>query len=168
MLYLLDADTLIKADNKFFKRKWFPKFWEWLIYQGTIGNVKVPLEQYNEVVKGKGDLVSWLKTAEVKEALLLDEEIDSAVVERVIAEGYASDLDDAEVIKIGQDPFLIGCGASNPTQRTVVSFENSAPSKIRANRKVPDVCKQFGVKCIDLHQMLDELDYSNDWMPPKK
>ena len=69
MIYLLDADTLIRADSTYYPLQRFPVFWDWLRYNGTAGMVKVPLEQYEEVVAGHGDLVDWLKDDETKKAL---------------------------------------------------------------------------------------------------
>lgn len=166
MIYLLDADTVIKADNRFFTRKRSASFWLWLPHQGTIGNIKIPREQYDEITAGNGNLVDWLKTEETKNALLLNGEVDAALVASVLTNGYAPDLNDAELIEIGKDPFLIAHGATDPANRTVVSFETSAPAKTRKNRKIPDVCTQFGVACVDLFGMVDALDYTEDWQPP--
>jgi hypothetical protein len=80
MLHLLDADVLIRADNRFYPRNRFPTFWTWLAHVGDGGAVKIPREQYEEIVRGKGELVDWLKSADVKAALLLGEEADPAVV----------------------------------------------------------------------------------------
>jgi hypothetical protein len=165
MIYLLDADTVIRADNRFFTRKRSASFWLWLPYQGAAGHVKIPREQFDEIVAGNGDLVDWLKTEEVKDALLLESEVDAALVSKVLDEGYAPDLNEAQLIEVGKDPFLIAHAASAPGARTVVSFETSAPARLRQNRKIPDVCAQFGVPCVDLFAMVDALDYTEDWQP---
>ena len=83
----------------------------------------------------------------------------------VTAVGYAPDLDEAEQVIVGRDPFLIAYGLTASDERCVVSFEVSAPSKQRANRKVPDVCAQLGVKCVTLFEMIDALDFTTDWVP---
>jgi uncharacterized protein DUF4411 len=74
LLYLLDADTLIKADQLYYPLTRFPVFWQWLRYIGDAGRVKIPQEQYEEIVVGKGQLVDWLKNAEIRDALLLYED----------------------------------------------------------------------------------------------
>ena len=74
MIYLLDADSLIRANSTYYPLKRFQVFWEWLRHNGAAGLVKIPLEQYEEVVVGKGELVDWLKREETKAALLLNEE----------------------------------------------------------------------------------------------
>ena len=58
-------------------------------------------------------------------------------------QGYAPDLNDSEIEEIGQDPFPIGYALADAGNFTVVTKEVSAPSKQRANRRVPDVCKTF-------------------------
>ena len=57
MLYLLDADTLIKADRTYYPLKRFPVFWEWLLYHSGIGNIKIPQEQLDEIVAGRENLL---------------------------------------------------------------------------------------------------------------
>ena len=166
MLYLLDADTLIRADNTYYSLQRFPVFWEWLRYVGAEGDVKIPLEQYEEVVAGNGSLVDWLCDDEIKAALLLGEDADAKLVAQVITSGYAPDLTDAELETVGRDPFLIAYGCADPANRCIVSFENSSPRKQRANRKVPDVCAQLGVSCITLFQMIQLLDFTTDWKKP--
>lgn len=81
----------------------------------------------------------------------------------MISEGYAPDLDATELVEVGQDPFLITYALVSAADRTVVSFETSAPAKQRANRKVPDVCNGFGIKCIMLFDLIKTLDFTTAW-----
>jgi hypothetical protein len=165
LIYLLDADTLIRADRTYYPLRRFPIFWQWLRHSGASGNIKIPLEQYEEVVAGKGQLVDWLKGKENREALLFAEEADPMAVATVTAHGYAPDLDEAEQETVGRDPFLIAYGIVAANERCIVSFEVSAPSKKRANRKVPDVCAHLGVKCVTLFEVIEALDFTTDWEP---
>ena len=164
MLYLLDADTLITGERDAYRLRRFPVFWEWLRHQGSVGQVKVPLEQFEEITIGRGDLVDWLTAAKTKAALLLAEEADPELVARVTLEGYGA-LDENGIEQVGRDPFLIAYAAARPRERTVVSFEVSAPSKRGANRKVPDVCRDFGVPCVNLYALIEALDFTTDWRP---
>jgi hypothetical protein len=166
ILYLLDADTLIRADRTYYPLKRFPVFWEWLLYHSGIGNIKIPQEQYDEIVAGKGELVDWLKEKTKKGALLLPGAVDPNLVTQATEQGYAPDLNEAELVTVGKDPFLIAYGLVSVANRTIVSFETSAPSKQRAKRKVPDVCAGFGLKCITLFDLINMLDFTTDWAPP--
>lgn len=50
--------------------------------------------------------MDWLTIKETKAALLLDEEVDRALLAQVIREGYG-DLDENGIEQVGRDPFLI-------------------------------------------------------------
>jgi hypothetical protein len=162
---LLDADTLIRAEKTYYPRRRFPVFWDWLLHQGKLGNVKIPPEQYGEVVIGRGELVDWLKEEETKEALLLDEEVDVALVADTTVNGYAANLNEAEIETVGRDPFLIAHARTDQANRRVITFEVSKPGKQRANRKVPDVCASLRVQCGTLFDLIEDLDFSTDWKP---
>lgn len=162
MLYLLDADSLIRGDRDFYPMRRFPVFWRWLAHQGVIGRVKIPLEQYEEVTAGNGALPDWLCDEEVRAALLLDEEPDPALVARVTLEGYG-DLNEDEVELVGRDPFLIAYATADVANRTVVTFEIAAPGQKRGKRKIPDACNVFGVQSCNLYTMIDQLDFTTDW-----
>lgn len=162
MLYLLDADTLIRADSLYYPLPRFPVFWEWLLSMGAAGRVKVPQEQYEEVTVGKGQLVEWLKDREIREALLLGEGADPTLVAEVTLKGYG-DLDEAGLVTVGRDPFLISYAYAAKGHRCVVTFEVSAPRRQGANRKIPDVCADLGVDCCTLFELIDALDFTTDW-----
>ena len=164
MLYLLDADTLITGDRKAYPLRRFPIFWEWLRHQGSTGTVKVPLEQYEEVVAGRGDLVEWLCRPDTRAALVLAEELDPALIADTTVAGYG-ELDENGIELVGRDPFLVAYGRIAIGERTVVTFEVSKPGKRGANRKVPDVCRDFGVPCCSLYDMIEALDFTTDWRP---
>ena len=144
MLYLLDANTLIRANADYYPIERIPRFWDWLIECGNAGRVKIPNEIADEVTAGRDDVADWLKGEDAKAALRLGERIDVASLRHVVANGYAHDLDATEMQKIGKDPFLVAYALSK-ADRTVVTKELPKPSKQRANRKVPDVCDACGV-----------------------
>ena len=100
MLYLLDANVLIDANRDYYAIERVPEFWDWLQSNGEKGRVKVPIEIYEEVKDGKDALGAWMKQKEIKNALLFDEEVDEALVAKVIDEGYAADLTDVDVEKM--------------------------------------------------------------------
>ena len=106
-------------------------------------------------------MVEWLKTN--KNAIVLDEEAVVELVARVTEQGYASDLTDVEIEKIGRDPFLVTYALVDIQNRCVVTTENSKPSKKRANRKLPDVSHDFNVRCINTFALIQELDFRTGW-----
>ena len=167
MLYLLDANVLITANNSYYSIDQVPEYWEWLAYMGSEGRVKMPFEIFEEVKDGPDDaekdlLFAWLQEEANKKALLLDEKVDLGLVQKVISEGYAPDLTDDEVEQIGRDPFLIAYGLADE-ERCVVTGETSKPKMQRQNRKVPDVCRGLGVNCCNPFEFNRALGFRTQW-----
>lgn len=138
-----------------------PEFWDWLIAMGETGRVKMPLEIYEEVTAGNDSVTDWLK--DNKDALLLSEDVCEELVTKVIGEEYAADLSDGEIEEMGKDPFLIAYALADPGRRCVVSNESSRPSRIRANRHVPDVCADFSIPCRNTFALIRDLDFHTGW-----
>ena len=163
MLYLLDANVLITAHNLYYSIDRVPEFWEWLSHVGSDGHIKVPIEVYEEITEGNDLLSDWARDDDNRNALLLEGVVDATLVMTVVEHGYAPDLTDVEVEKIGRDPFLIAYALAAPDRRCVVTTEVSRPSRTRANRHIPDVCATLGVQCIDSFQLVRTLDFRTSW-----
>ena len=163
MLYLLDANVLIDANRDYYPISRVPEFWDWLEHLGNRGEVKIPIEVVDEIRNGTDDLSQWIKLPDIKKALHLADEADPVVVARVVVDGYAADLTDVEVEKLGRDPFLIAYGLMEAKHRCVVSNENSKPKQKRANRKVPDVCASLGVTCYDTFEFVRRMNFTTGW-----
>ncbi len=163
MLYLLDANVLITAKNLYYEFGRVDQYWEWLAYQAEQGRAKVPVEIYEEITAGTDQLSAWAK--DNKASLILEEDVDIALVQRVIIEGYAPDLTDIEIEVIGRDPFLIAYALTDVGNRVVVTTEVRS-NKQRHNRSIPSVCDQFGVKSCHQWQLGRDLDFRTDWKRP--
>ncbi len=161
MLDLLDANILIDANRDYYPMDRVPEFWDWLAAMGQQGLVKVLREVYDKVTQADDALSRWLK--EHREPLLLDEVVDGDLIRRVISEGYAPDLNDVEIEQLNEDPFWVAYALADPGQRRVVSTERSRPRATRANRKIPDVCRDFGIPCHDTFRFIRALDFRTDW-----
>ena len=173
MIYLLDANVLIDANRDYLSIERVHEFLDWLVDIGERGLAKIPIEIYEEIrdgnIKDDGEtgkidlLAKWAKEKNVEDALLLKEDVDESILARVISKGYASDLSDDEIVKIGRDPFLIAYALIFPTERQVVTTENHRPSATRANRHLPDVCNDFGVVSCHAVKFIHALDFRTNW-----
>ena len=162
MFYLLDANVLIAANRDYYPLGRVPEFWDWLLDRATRQQTKIPVEVYEEVLAGaEDDLTRWLR--ENRDTLLLDENVDEGLVAQVTEVGYAPDLSDEEVERVGRDPFLIAHALGEPAQRVVVTTEHSKPRKQRANRHIPDVCRDLGVRCCNTYEFIEALDFTTGW-----
>lgn len=161
MRYLLDSNVLIDADRDYYPIDRVPEFWEWMLHLATQDLLKVPVEAFEEVTDGKGQLVRWIK--EHKAVLVEETELEAGPVSRVVEDGYAPDLTEDELEKLKADPFIVAYGVALPKQVTVVTMERSKPKRQRANRHIPDVCGDLGIPCIDTYELLRRLDFRTDW-----
>ena len=161
MLYLLDANTLINAHRTWYALNRVPEFWRWILYHAEIGTVKMPTQIYAEVEGGTDELAAWMKEAQHRNALRLAEATDLAKVQIVLAK-YGDALTEADLIKIGQDPFLVAAALGH-ADRCVVTAEVSKASKQRANRKVPDICDDCGVAWQSPVDFINELNFTTRW-----
>lgn len=165
-LYVLDASVLITANNSYYGIDIVHPFWTWLQHQGQAGSVKLPVEVWEELSQGNTEsdrLFDWISQANVEAALVLDEDVDIDHVQHIVRVGYAPDLTDSEIEEIGRDPFLIAHAFVDPQHRCIVTTEVSKPSKTRANRRLPDVCRDVGVECIDTFTFARRLGFRTDW-----
>jgi hypothetical protein len=166
VLYLLDANVLITANSTYYPIDQIPEFWSWVHHQAASNRMKIPREIWEEIEAGRKDddlLLDWISTPEIKASLLLDEAVDVTLVQRVVSTGYAPDLRDDEVEKIGRDPFLIAYALASPADRIVVTTEVSRPSTQRANRKVPDVCQTVGALSCGPFALNKALGFRTGW-----
>ncbi len=156
-LYLLDANVLIRAHEDYYPVDRIPQYWAWLLEKAAADVIKIPRRIFDEVTPPPGPLADWLRQADVKETLILKEETTS--VRFVIEKGYAPDLNDIEIEKLGKDPFLIAAAMAAP-DRVVVTKEVSKPRAIRGNCKIPDVCQKFNIVAINDFRLYNILNFS--------
>lgn len=161
MQYLLDANALITAHNTWYGLDRVPEFWKWLRHHGAANALKVPAEIYAEVETGNDALASWMKDPANKQVLLLAEDSDPAKVQAVLSR-YGSPLNEADLITVGQDPFLIAA-ALGQSDRCVVTAEVSKSSRTGARRHIPDVCNDCGVTWMHPVEFIAVLDFSTAW-----
>lgn len=162
MIYLLDANTLISAHRTWYALDRVPEFWSWLFFHAKNGSVKMPATIYAEVEAGSDDLAAWMKVAQHKAALRLTETTAVSKVQAVLEAYGGSDLTEADLIKIGQDPFLVAAALGHADRR-VVTAEISKPKKQKANRKVPDICDDCGVEWRTPVDLIKELNFTTTW-----
>lgn len=156
MLDLLDANVLILAKSTYYEFGRVDQYWEWLLRQADEGNVKLPLEIYEEITQGSDELRDWV--IQYRDDLILEENINNELLQIVISEGYGPNLTEGNLETMGKDPYLIAYAMVNRTQRTVVTGEKKT-NRQRQNRKIPNVCEDLGSRCIDQFQFGKELDF---------
>ena len=167
--YLLDANVLMRASNEYYEIERVPEYWKWLLEQGRLGRIKVPRAIWEEVKPGRGDtpkdtekrnsLFAWVKRPEFRDLLLLEEDPRPECLHLVIERGYGlPNPSDTQLKKIGADTTLISYAYEN-LGRAIVTDEVSKPKRKGANRHIPDVCKDLGIRCINQFELNRERDF---------
>ena len=159
MLYLIDANVLIRAHEDYYPLDRVPQFWTWLEHEALVGNIKMPFEIHDEIAVSRGPLKEWACRQDIRDSLILDEEVNTELLELVLTDGYGDDLTDSDLEKIGRDPFLIAYALAME-ECVVVTKETPKPSAQRANRKIPDVCDTLNVPWMRDFDLYRELNFT--------
>ncbi|MDO8235839.1 DUF4411 family protein [Citrobacter werkmanii] len=156
MRYLLDANTYIQAKNQYYGMDICPAYWEWLdlqFQQGIIASVDMI---GRELKDGNDELAEWAKARPdhfISNDDLVTQQIFTEVVQAVMAGDYNSGNRDNFLAKA--DPWIIAkakcIGAAVVTHESFVTINTK---KV----KVPNICQQFGVPCLNTFQFLRELN----------
>lgn len=162
-MYLLDSNIYINFYDRYYKMNYFPTFWEALvpILNSRVSIAKVILdENYQDpsfkewllrnyttpLINHKNYLSEWGQVlAHVKNCGLYK---DSALSSE---RGWAKEkIADAWLIAIAKELNLTI--VTDEARNVNLNLIN--PSK---NAKIPDVCDQLGIRCINMNQFFDEV-----------
>lgn len=157
--YWLDSNVFIEAKNHAYAFDLVPGFWLFIEEKGKEGIICASSMVYDELVSDTRDeLAAWAK-ARRNVGLFADPDQPVQEAVRIIGDFVINNYNQREADKFLRkaDPFviahaLIGGGA-------VVTHE----SKVDQNStkvKIPNICEQFNVECIDPYTMLRALNAS--------
>lgn len=158
MNYLLDANTLIEAKNRYYQMSICPGYWDWLRKANQAGEVNSIRSVRDELQRGNDALAEWAKG----QALLFLDESDQAtqtafaqVAQYVASNALQMKAGAIEEFLGGADPWLIAKAIT--IDATVVTHEQL---NLAARRKflIPNVCQHFGVQFIDTFELLNALE----------
>ncbi|HST46292.1 DUF4411 family protein [Jatrophihabitans sp.] len=151
-MYLLDANVLIDAKNRYFAFDIVPAFWDWLAAQHSAGKVFIVQAVHDEIVSGGDELANWVK-AQPASFSLAPTAADAASLTSVSAWANGSGFKAAAVSDFLQaaDYFIVAQALT--LGFAVVTLEKPDPlSKKRI--KIPDACAAVGVTWITPFEML--------------
>lgn len=153
-IYWLDADVFIQAKNGPYPFELVPKFWSFLAENLDYGYIKSPRMVYGELVEGDDLLAKWAKRRKGS-GLCVKADKDAHECFRKIANHVHANnrAQQAIVFLNGGDGWVIAHAMA--TNGIVVSQESERRKKSKI--KVPTVCRELGVKCINTYEMLRQL-----------
>ena len=155
--YVIDTNVLLEAANNYYAFDRVPAFWEWLERQFIDGVVRT-LTMVKDEVDFPPDVVSWVAERE-RDGHLIDESDPLIQTEYGRMAGWlvSQPLGAEHIANFMSKADLWIIAAAKVRGSTVVTQEVAAG---RGSRKVriPDVCAQFRVKCINTFAFMAELD----------
>jgi hypothetical protein len=149
---LLDANTYIEAKNTYYSMDFCPAYWSWLDQQFAAG-VAGSIDMIGRELKdGNDELAIWVKARNGQFIANDDDATQTAfvhIIDYVMTQNFNPANRDNFLAKA--DPWLIAKAMS--TGAVVVTHESTV-SDATKKVKVPNICKQFGVKCINTFEFL--------------
>ena len=164
--YLMDSDVFITAKNLYYSFDICPGFWKSVLHHHREGRIFSVDRVRSELLAGHKteDLVRWVRD-EVPEGFFVP--VDTDVVVRAYmdvmmwVQRNPEYFDHAKAkFATGADGWLVAYARMHDA--TIVTNEQSAPES-RKEIKLPDVCKQFGVRSDNTFAMLREQNIHFDW-----
>lgn len=157
MTYLLDANTLIEAKNRYYQMHICPGYWDWLATCQGRSLLSSVESVGNELRGGNDELAEWAKQ---HPELFLSESDEATqiafaeVAQHVQTQSATMKAGAMEEFLRGADPWLIA--KARVTGYSIVTHERL---NIQAKRKflIPNVCEHFGVRYLNTFDMLGNL-----------
>lgn len=156
MIYLLDANTLIEAKNRYYSMTICPGYWAWILQsydQGVVASIETVGQ---ELLRGNDELAAWTQTHKN-----LFWTVSDAATQEAFAQVAAHVANSATQMKAGAvedflsgaDPWLIAKAMTTP-ESVLVTQE-----KLDLHRKnkfiIPNVCQHFRVSWMDTFSVLE-------------
>jgi len=153
-VYCMDSSSLIHAAKRAYPPRRFPRLWAAIDDLIESNRLVISIEVYHELEKKDDEVFTWAK--ERKDALCC--EINEAVQAEVVRlMRIYPRLVDTKKGKSGGDPFVLAQALAVDPHLVVVSEEKGGSEN---SPKIPFVCAQEELRCIDLLALIDEEDWS--------
>ena len=155
--YWLDADTLITPYRQYYSFDKVPKFWEFLEQKAGTQIIASPLSVLEELKDGGLDqLCTWAIPLEGKLFIAPNNDVQlmNTQVSDYIKNNKKYHPQWVQDFLSGADTWVIA--HTKIMGGRIVTFEELAGQNSK-RVKIPDVADHFGVKCINLFKMLDDL-----------
>jgi len=154
--YCLDSNVLIQAWQKYYSPNICPDYWDILNSFGKQDKVFIPAQVFEEITRTEDNLTDWLKTSHIPVRRINQQ------VTKCLQEIYATDENHKYLVdnvkgRSLADPWVIAHAIFE--NATVVTKEEkiTALNKKKNKIKIPDVCDNMKVRCINDFKLIDEL-----------
>lgn len=162
MKYLIDANTFITPHRGYAPMDVAVTLWDKFKNMSAAGSILLLDRVQQELFVNADALHQWVDANFSIASIVSFQDNRQAVSNYGLISRWAASQNRSEqalrkfLRPDAADVFLVAYAATDPNNFTVVSFERSNHNG-SSEFKLPDVCNQFGVKCIPLQDMFREL-----------
>lgn len=153
----MDTNVLIQASKGPYKFERVPQFWSFVAEQLDLGNVRSPKMVYDELTDGNDLLAQWCKRRRKGLSVGATKDVQKCYGEIANHVHRKYSAAKAHEFLRGADGWVIAHAMDMGTSGIVVTQESNRHRQAKV--KVPTVCSEFNVKCINTYDMLEALDF---------
>lgn len=152
--YCLDANVLIQAWQKYYSPCICPSYWDILNEFGQKDVLFLPEMVYEEIIRTDDDLAKWLKSSKIP-----IRKIDAGVA-KCLTKIYEHNPEHKYLVDNTRqrslaDPWVIAHAMEQ--KAIVVTKEEKVTASNSRKIKIPDVCDNMNIKCINDFRLVNEL-----------
>ncbi len=151
--YCIDANVLIQAWQKYYSPKFCPDYWNVLDELGKQNKIFICEDVYGEIKKTEDDLYDWLKKCNIP----IKKSSENVI--KCLKEIYQNPLHlklvDNTKNRSLADPWVIAHAMSE--NAVVVSKEEKITATNTDKVKIPNVCENMNVRCINDFEFIHEI-----------
>jgi hypothetical protein len=150
--YWVDADVYIQAKNGPYGFDFAKPFWKWIEQCNTDSIIHSPMTVYDELAAGDDELSEWAKDMR-DNGLFVEADKSVQSVFKPVADFVTAKYKPSKYVKFlaGADPWIVA--HAKESKGTVVTHEK----RISPNclwPKIPNLCDQFSVKCLNIYDLI--------------
>ncbi len=162
MKYIIDSNCFVTPHRTFCPTDVGVSFWNKLQALAEEGKICSIDKVKNELYANSDDLKEWME-ASLGDVFFLPFENEVSIQKFIAVNQWATrhtfynQRAKDKFLRIDKaDIYLAAFAATNPNEWTVVSMERSAPNS-PGEIKLPDVCREHNVRCIQIEEMFREM-----------
>ena len=153
--YCLDTNVLIQAWQKYYSPKICPSYWDVLNSLGLENRIFIPKEVFEEIIRTEDELAEWLKGSKIP-VYNLNESVTKCLSNIFAANPAHRLLVDNVKQRSLADPWVIACAMSEDA--CVVTKEEKVTAANSDRIKIPNLCENMNVRCINDFQFIEEIN----------
>lgn len=153
--YCIDTNILIQAWQKYYSPKFCPEYWQVLNQLGTSERIFIPEEVKDEILKTDDDLSNWIKQCQIP-IIKTNQDMTENLSKIYATNTLHKFLVDNTRARSLADPWVIAHAMTK--NATVVTQEVKVTAISSKRIKIPNVCDNMKVRCINDFKMIEELN----------